>query len=250
MNINPEEKFNKDLRWVLSELKQEELANAFSEYKFEFTLSQDGANDPDIKSQRRIMKYLSDRKAVTLDPFYHSMHMFDKVLAMQGARPIGFYVQILQPTFNKVYEEILGEQPKVTTKVDSEPSPSPAPSEDDLYIISFTKDRHVVLNNTFILSNPNFMSENHKFIEYVVEHPDVELKRKEIEAATEPLKKNFHAILNDLGFRNELRKLFFEVSKTAIKFRNGVSVHELPDLGVDKNKLEIEISGLKIIDQK
>ena len=30
------EKFSKDVKWVLDELKQEELANAFSEYKLSF----------------------------------------------------------------------------------------------------------------------------------------------------------------------------------------------------------------------
>ncbi len=57
--------------------------------------------------------------------------------------------------------------------------------------------------------------------------------------------KGFHHILNDLGFRNELRKLFFEVSKDAVKFRNFIPKKRMAEFGIDLDKLTINIKQLK-----
>ena len=104
--MTPNEEFNNDVMWVLSELKLEELANAYSEYKMKFLIAKGSGKIPDEPSQRRILNMLSDRKAITISPFYNlAMSALDTVYQMQGATPIGYYIKILQPTFDEIYKE-------------------------------------------------------------------------------------------------------------------------------------------------
>ncbi len=239
------EKFSKDVKWVLDELKQEELANAFSEYKLSFLVTQKSEKEPDIRSQHRILKMLSDRKMITLSPFYHQTNlMFSTALEIQGASPVGYYIKILQPKFDEGYEEITKQKTFVVDTPTKE-KPNPVQSQNEnIYSITFT-DRTVLLNNTFILSKPNFNSENENFLEYVIDNENKTISKKDIEDATgKKIKKQFHNTVNDLGFKNEIRKIFFKVSKVSVIFKNSVSESEFDNLGVDREKLAKELSLL------
>jgi hypothetical protein len=250
--MNAEEKFKKDLLWIINELKQEEMANTYSGYQLKFRIERNSDNEPDIRSQHRIIKMLSDRKAISTSPFFHGMGMLNSVFEMQGATPIGYYVQFHQPKFNKVYEEITAQKVTTPTVKTTEELPPPTQADNQSkYFVTLTSSRQVVLNNAFILSSPNFDTENHKFIEYITEHPDTKFQRTEIETDLKvKLKKSFHAILSDLGFKGEIKKIFFEASKVSVKFKNNVPESELQNLGVDQEKLKLELSGLERIDKK
>lgn len=257
MNMNIEEKFKNDLTWLLYELKQEEMANAFSEYKIKFRLIHPSDDsEPTLRSQRRLLKMLSDRKAVTLKPFFHnssSMSMLNNVFEMQGAEPIGYFIEILQPTFDDIFAETTLQEPiKVEAKVVStEALPVPEPESLGKYFVSITPTRKVMLNNTFVLSSPNFDTENHQFIEYILEHEGEKLTKNAIEKdANIELKKSFHATLSDLGFKGEIRKLFFEANKNTVKFRNNVPESDLSTLEIDVEKLNTELSGYERNGQK
>lgn len=255
MTMNIEEKFKKDTEWMLLELKQEEMANAYSEYKIKFFFIYGTSDEePNKRSQRRILHMLSDRKALTLKPFYNrAMSLLDSVLEMQGAEPIGYYVQILQPKFDEILEEVTKQKPTPLPKKKSSEKIDPPKSESKAneYFVSLNSARKVLLNNTLVLASPNFNTENHQFVEYILEHPKETLKKSDIEQdAKIKLKKSFHAILNDLGFKGEIKKLFFQASKTSVYFRNHIPESELPQLEIDIEKLNTELSGLERIDKK
>jgi hypothetical protein len=256
MNMNIEEQFNKDLSWLLCELKQEEMANAYSQYKIQFRLVHPSdESEPTLRSQRRLLKMLSSREAVTLKPFFHTsrrMSILDDVFEMQGAEPVGYYIQILQPAFDKILEEVTEQEPiKVEVKVLAPEALQSPDANTGKYFVSVSRSRKVMLNNTFVLSSPNFNTENHQFIEYVIEHEDEKLTRDQINTdANIELKKSFHSTLGDLGFKGEIRKLFFEASKDTVLFRNNVPENELEALEINVEKLNGELAGLERNGQK
>lgn len=240
-----EEKFRQDTLWLMTDLKQEELANAYSEYQIRYFMrrAEDG---PTIESQRRIFKMLADRKALSLRPSFHRMAILDSALQMQEADPIGYYIQIKQPHFDEIFDETSTQtrSPAPTNKLRDQ-KPEPASDTDDRYFITLNKKRQVMLNDTFVLSTPNFAGENESFIEYVIAHPDEKLTKAAMESELKKkLKKSFHSILSDLGFKGEIRKLFFDASKNAVQFKNPVLGKELSELGIDKEKLAAELSVL------
>lgn len=253
-----EDNFKKDLEWLLSELKQEEMANAYSgdQIKFPFRYSNEN-NGPSIRSLHRLFKMLEDRRAIKMRPFFHGfMTAFDGVFQMQGADPLGYYVTVHQPQFDEVIEEVTNGKPLPIVTQSKEEQESTANSETlsdtpkNTYFITVSTSRKVLLNNTFILSTPNFVSENHQFIEYVIAHPDQVLTKADFESENVKLKKTMHSILGDLGFKGQVRKMFFEVSKNKIKFRNYVPETELKALEVNVAELNAELSALERYGQK
>jgi len=93
--------------------------------------------------------------------------------------------------------------------------------------------REIFINN-FLLSTPHYESPNRHFFEHIYKNPNKEVSRKEIlDENGECIKKNIHAILNELGFRDDLKKAFFPVAtKSYVHFRNPIFNKDLEDLHI------------------
>jgi len=105
-------------------------------------------------------------------------------------------------------------------------------------VITYTPAREIILNNQFLLARPNLAGENDLVFKYLYENPNLSHSKSKIEGAinikiTKPLTK----IVENLGFKADLNKAFFSVSKTSIEFRNPVPKTTL-DL-LDLNRIKI-----------
>lgn len=101
------------------------------------------------------------------------------------------------------------------------------------------KTREIIINDLFLLSKPDFDSENEKFFSYIYKNPNKKILLKDLKNEIgEPLKKNVHNILNDLGFKGTFLKAFFSVSKTAIIFRNTIQKNDLEELKIDLLRIQ------------
>ena len=112
--------------------------------------------------------------------------------------------------------------------------------EEISYRITYNeKVREIIINDWFLLSKPDFNSENEKFFTYIFKNPNKKILLKEIENVIgEQLRKNIHSILNDLGFKGTLLKAFFNVSNTAIFFRNPVKKIDLEELKISLLRIQ------------
>jgi len=101
--------------------------------------------------------------------------------------------------------------------------PAGEAGDEVLYEVTF-QNREVRVNG-FRLSRPNFNSENEVVFDYLFRHPNRRIELAEIESVTgRPLTKKLREIVRDLGFRAELREIFFPgIAKTAIEFVNPVT---------------------------
>jgi len=116
----------------------------------------------------------------------------------------------------------------------------------DCHYVSIQESRTITLDDKYKLSKPNLASENDHFFLYVFNNPDKVIKAEEIEAnVNATIGKKFGNILNDLGFKGEVRKLFFATSKDAVLFRNFIQKDNLEYFGVNQKELERQISKLK-----
>lgn len=105
-------------------------------------------------------------------------------------------------------------------------------TNDPVYRISYSSiTRNIVVNN-FLLKRPDFDSENERFFTYVFSNPNKLITVKELNENYIELKKTTHKIIENLGFTGDLKKIFFDVSKTSVKFRNPVTQAVLDDLGI------------------
>lgn len=106
-------------------------------------------------------------------------------------------------------------------------------SNNQTYSITYTKSRQVLLNGVFQLAQPTFNGENDLVFSYLCQHPNKPLSKKQLESELKiTISKPLHKIVENLGFKGDLAKAFFSVSKGSIVFRNPVSTDELNQMGL------------------
>ena len=91
------------------------------------------------------------------------------------------------------------------------------------YKIEYTFGGEVVLNGK-ILSKTNFDGENDRVFQYIYDNANKKITLKELEKANGgKLRKSLHKIVENLGFNANQKKLFFNISKTCLVFRNPIA---------------------------
>lgn len=108
--MTAEEEIKNDTDLIIRELKREELTSVYSKNnKIKFILTPKSETRPDKSNQERILKMLADMGAISLSPFYpNALSIVSDMLYEQGIPPSGFWVIIIQPKFNEVYEKYVG----------------------------------------------------------------------------------------------------------------------------------------------
>ncbi len=102
---------------------------------------------------------------------------------------------------------------------------------DIVYKIIYTKQRQIILNDDTQIANPDFNSENDLVFSFLYENPHKRFTKEQIEKAIGgKLNKDFHKIIENLGFEGDTKKVFFSVSKNAIEFRNPITKQDLQEI--------------------
>lgn len=110
--------------------------------------------------------------------------------------------------------------------------------EETVYEITYTPTREILLNKTIRLAKPDFDSENDVVFDYLYNHPNQKISLKELETQIKKtLTKSLHKIVENLGFKGDLKTVFFTVSQDAVSFRNPITQDDLEKLGISKIKL-------------
>lgn len=125
---------------------------------------------------------------------------------------------------------------------------SELPPKPPVYFITQGYQHEIVINHAFEIHKPHFNKANDLVFSFLYKNPNKVFTRKQIEEAIGvSIGKSFNIILNELGFKGALRKLFFpNVSKVAIKFKDKVYMEDIYRARIDENKLENQIMSLKI----
>lgn len=108
-----------------------------------------------------------------------------------------------------------------------------------LWIDYSEANQQIILNDIFLLVKPHFGSVNEMVFNYLYNNPNKVVNRAKLvkEATRENFTKRFHDIVQELGFKKDLKKAFFKVSKNDILFKNPVSKKDLDNLGIHKIKI-------------
>lgn len=107
-----------------------------------------------------------------------------------------------------------------------------------IYWIEYSeRSRRVMLNGEKQLARLNFNSTNELVFDYLYRNQGRRMTVEELEAKAlkESLNKTLHAIVRDLGFTGVLAQLFFDVSKSAIRFNNHITESDLEAFNLSIN---------------
>jgi|GEM_PF-1192914 len=106
------------------------------------------------------------------------------------------------------------------------------------YKITYRPNREILLNESIRLAKPDFDSENEVVFEFLYKNPNKKITKKDLEKeVNRAIGKSFHKIVENLGFKGDLKRVFFQVSKSSIFFRNPVTKSILEDLEINTIKL-------------
>jgi hypothetical protein len=96
---------------------------------------------------------------------------------------------------------------------------------DAIYRITYSEHTRQIKLNEILLSKPDFSSENELFFAFIFANSGRPVTKSEIESVVgEPLKKRIVDIVRDLGFKDEIKKVFFPVVKLdAVMFINPIT---------------------------
>jgi len=117
-----------------------------------------------------------------------------------------------------------------------------------VYRLSYTFGSEIVLNDRFLISKLNYGSPNDLFFEYVSQHPKKKVSKEQLEGVVGVLDRPISKLVYDIGFKGELKKLFFpKVSNNAVYFNNLVTQDDLLTTEIDEKMLLEQLKGLKSI---
>ena len=111
------------------------------------------------------------------------------------------------------------------------------------------KDREIWIND-ILLSKPYSVKGNKYFFDHVYDHPDQKLTREKMPDLVKAAigGKNFFKILNELGFKGEILKVFFpERGKSTLLFRKSMATKHLAKDGINIELLVQELRTLATV---
>lgn len=148
-----------------------------------------------------------------------------------------FTVEVLD-NFDTWYAKQQIEQANSSRTLPPALEPEPPPEPEVVYRITYTGAREVLLSGVFQLAKPDFDSENDLVFNFLCQHPNEKFTKEQVEEKVKvKLVKSLHKIVENLGFTGDLKKVFFDVSKHSIQFRNPVTSEDLRQLGVSRINL-------------
>lgn len=107
------------------------------------------------------------------------------------------------------------------------------PNNNTVLTITYTGSRQVVLNDFLELSHPTLNGTNDLVFNHLYNNPRKAFSKKQLEKAIgKTFSKTLHKIVENLGFKGDLAKAFFTVSKNDILFRNPITRDELNEMGL------------------
>jgi hypothetical protein len=160
------------------------------------------------------------------------------VITGYGNRP-EFQIKIIEDKFLHFLKLVENRFQSLSNKTSNQTVNS---SKNDSLKISYSEhSREIILNDLFLISKPDFDSENERVFDYLYKNPNRIIGKGEIiEDIKISLTKDFNKIVENLKFKKDLRKAFFDISQDSIKFYNPVSKERLAGLGIKNIPIEIK----------
>lgn len=178
----------------------------------------------------------------------HEKENVDKETTRRIAQKMLDKLNFKEEIKNEVIKEIRNENYNKKNKTDNKSYSD----QKIIYWINRAKTREIILNNKYILSKPDFLSENDSVFDTLFEKSKtakiVKMTKTELESILKvDIGKTLHQVVSDLGFKKELKKIFFpNISTKAIEFTNNLSENDLGNLSISKKQLKSQLKKLKI----
>jgi hypothetical protein len=102
-------------------------------------------------------------------------------------------------------------------------------------VLKMSYNNHKLKINEIVIARPHFDSENDHFAMYITTNSNNKLTSAEFKKFNGGIMtKKFDQIINDLGFKGNIKKLFFpNISTKAVEFKNQIIHEDMKKVGID-----------------
>lgn len=197
-----------------------------------------GSDDKSI----RLTRYLSNVKDA--DKLYGERNrILEKLQSLKAitkphkAKVGAFNYWSLRPSEN--YQKVFKKYQKATRAYQQSKQMEEVKIKDPVYKVKYSEQTREILINNFILKKLRSFSDNDAIFAYLYKNPNQDKSDNDIKDGT-GLKtiKDLNKFLDNIGFKGELRKVFFKVAKNKIRFNNPISKKHLKEVGIEYLKLK------------
>lgn len=110
---------------------------------------------------------------------------------------------------------------------------------EEIYRVTYSEQTRKIVINNFLIKQTRSFSENDSIFAYLYKNPNEDKSDEDIKAGT-GLKsiKDLNKFIENIGFKGNLRKVFFKVSKSKIRFNNPITKMQLKELGIEELVLQ------------
>lgn len=152
----------------------------------------------------------------------------DKAAEYMFNNRVGTYIFDLTSRFESFFRMMRKEEAyQRYAGINRKPSADTGQSQNNdlLFWITYSPKRDIILNDYFQIGKPYLDSENDAVFDFLYRNPNRKVQTDELlfNIKRENLTKDLDKIVDNLGFKRGLEKIFFEMSKTTIIFRNPIT---------------------------
>ena len=114
-------------------------------------------------------------------------------------------------------------------------------SDENALWIVYSRTREVLLKDLYgherCLAKPHFDRVNDNFFAFIYENPAKKFTLKQLAASGIDFNnKSLHKVIDELGFKGKLKKLFFKVAQDVVVFNNPVARDDLTEANIESSK--------------
>lgn len=179
-----------------------------------------------LEKDEKVLKVIEEPKPILDKSCWTYEDEFYLVLQLLGKNPLSCFVLELTERFEVYHDEIKRRVKGIRVE----------DKDKVLYKITYNSNREIRLNNKLLISKPNFNSDNDLIFLHLSNNPHRKITIEEIEKKiNRKITKKITKIIENLGFKGNLRKLFFGRSTpNYFYFRNPIRQEDLDELGIEK----------------
>ncbi len=136
------------------------------------------------------------------------------------------------------YSETFAHYEQEYKSITNDPQSNKPSLDGIIYEIKYSEKTRKILINNFLLKQPRSFGGNEAIFSYLFDNPNQEKTIEDIISGT-GLESDIdlNKFVENLGFKGDLRKVFFRVSKDTVQFNNPITKTDLDDLGIKQLKL-------------
>ncbi|MFC1626849.1 hypothetical protein ACFL1P_01445 [Patescibacteria group bacterium] len=140
--------------------------------------------------------------------------------------------------YQKVFEDYQNQYKEAAKAYQQSKQMQEVKVKNPVYEVKYSERTREIFVNNFLVAKPDFDSENERVFTYLYLHPNKKISLEELQQHTGKLAKTLHKIVENLGFKNEFKTVFFSVSKQSIQFRNPITKTDLEEIKISHLKLQ------------